>query len=232
MQILLVGKNDESGNWLDAQLGALGFDTVLMDTVDQALSSNALTKSGAILLNLSAQDEPACHQVQRLRSAGMDHPLLVFSSTGNWRDRVDTLDAGADDFLLKPVRAEELFARLRAVIRRFAGCASNRTRSGDIEMELAARQAWLAGEPLDLTRNEFRLLRLFMLQPEKVHSQRDLQEHQYAGIGDSSTNSLEVQIARLRRKIGKDRIMTVRGMGYRIVVGAMPGNLQLEDVPA
>ncbi len=142
---------------------------------------------------------------------------MILSPIGNWRDKVDCLNCGADDFLFKPIRGEEVTARLRAVIRRFAGRSTDRMRAGDIELDLKARSAWIGGDPLDLTRNEFRLLRLFVMRSERFLSGEELLGQLYARKQDRSTNSVEVQIARLRRKIGKGRIQTLRGVGYRLV---------------
>jgi two-component system OmpR family response regulator len=217
---LLIGNDESSAGWLEGQLVAVGFRVVWARSWEQAISAGMVPNAGAIVFDINGRESPGYESARSVRDAGIDVPLIILSSLGSWRDRVESLDAGADDYLVKPARAEELLARLRAVIRRFAGCSSNRARSGDIEVEMVARQAWLAGQPLDLTRSEFRLLRLFMMRPEKIHSQQDIQDHLYAGIGESSSNSLEVQIGRLRRKIGKDRIQTVRGMGYRIVCDA------------
>ena len=142
-------------------------------------------------------------------------PLIVLSAAGDWRAKVECLDAGADDYLVKPVRSEEVAARVRAVVRRALGNTTNRFMVGDFVFDLSSKCAWLGERCLDLTSTEFRLLRLFLMRPEDVHSHEEIHEALHRGGSHCSPNAVEVQIARLRRKIGKAMIQTVRGMGYR-----------------
>jgi two-component system OmpR family response regulator len=217
MQLLLIEDERACSDWLAERLAVSGFVVTRVASRTQALTSGAVNCADAIVLDLGSRCAEGRNAVQRIREDGFDQPLLLLSPHGSWREKVECLNAGADDFMVKPVRAEEVTARLRAIIRRFAGCATDRMKSGDAELDLKARRAWLAGEPLDLTRNEFRLMRLFVMRPERFLSSEELLEQLYANKRDRGTNTVEVQIARLRRKIGKDRIQTLRGVGYRLV---------------
>jgi two-component system OmpR family response regulator len=219
MQLLLIEDGHNPADWLAEQLGETGFAVSRIGFSREALADSPIENVQAIVIDLgqSGIDGRVC--VRHLREAGFDQPLLILSPLSNWREKVDCLNAGADEFLVKPVRGEEVIARLHAIIRRFAGCSTDRMKAGDAELDLKARRAWIAGEPLDLTRNEFRLLRLFIMRPERFLSSEELLDQLYARKQDRGTNSVEVQIARLRRKIGKDRIQTMRGVGYRLIPG-------------
>lgn len=217
MQLLLIEDERACSDWLAERLAESGFEVNRASSRTEALESGAVNCAEAIVIDLGARHTDGRNTVQRIREDGFDQPLLLLSPQGSWREKVDCLNAGADDFMVKPVRAEEVTARLRAIVRRFAGCATDRMKSGDAELDLKARRAWLAGEPLDLTRNEYRLMRLFVMRPERFLSSDELLEQLYANKRDRGTNTVEVQIARLRRKIGKGRIQTLRGVGYRLV---------------
>ncbi len=227
MQLLLIEDERNSADWLAERLAGSGFVITRASSKAEALETGAVTGAAAIVIDLGPSGMAGRNAVQRIRDDGLDQPLLILSPQSNWREKVECLNAGADDFMVKPVRAEEVTARLRAVIRRFAGCSTDRMKSGDAELDLKARRAWLAGEPLDLTRNEFRLLRLFVMRPEHFLSSEELFEQLYARKQERGVNTVEVQIARLRRKIGKDRIQTLRGVGYRLVPEAV-GEVRVE----
>ncbi len=217
MQLLLIEDWRNPADWLADHLDHSGFVVSRVGSAREALENCVARTAEAIVVDLGSNRTDSQDSVHRLRDGGLDQPLLILSPHSNWREKVDCLNLGADDFLAKPIRAEEVTARLRAIIRRFAGCATDRMRAGDTELDLKARSAWIAGEPLDLTRNEFRLLRLFVMRPDRFLSSEELLGQLYDRRQDRGTNSVEVQVARLRRKIGKDRIQTLRGVGYRLV---------------
>lgn len=217
MQLLLIEDWRNPADWLADHLGHSGFVVTRCGSAREALESPVARAVEAIVVDLGLGRVDGQDCVRRLRDGGLDQPLLILSPESNWREKVDCLNLGADDFLVKPIRAEEVTARLRAIIRRFAGFATDRMKAGDAELDIKARRAWIAGEPLDLTRNEFRLLRLFIMRPDRFVSSDELLSQLYDRKQDRGTNSVEVQIARLRRKIGKDRIQTLRGVGYRLV---------------
>jgi two-component system OmpR family response regulator len=215
VRLTLIEADADGAGWLAPRLSGDGFRVarVPLSQQFQALAGEA---PDAALLDMGSTRLAASAIVRGLRDRGLDRPLLVVSGSGDWRDRVASLDAGADDFLVKPVRAEEVAARLRAVIRRAVGHCCERIRAGDVELDLRARAAWLEGEALDLTRDEFRLLRLLALNPGGIHSNDDIRDALYPQGEARSGNAVEVRIARLRRKIGRGRIRTVRGLGYRL----------------
>ncbi len=225
MQLLLIENEHNAAGWLADRLPGTGFTAVRARSLDHALCDGAEINVSAVVVDLGSYARHGYDSVRALRDSGIDQPLMILSSQSDWRDRVECLDAGADDYLVKPVRAEEVTARLRAIIRRFAGRASNRLVSGDIEIDLKAKWATLAGQPLDLTRNELRLLRLFLMRPDAIMSHQQLAEMLYEDAQERSLNTIEVQIARLRRKIGKQRIRTIRSIGYRFAAD------QRDDAP-
>ncbi len=214
MELLIIEQGRETVDWLGARLEGDGFLLRHADTSAQAIVDGSAEASAAVIYAPSTTQIQLVDQVQGLRKAGIDQPLLVLSAHGNWRERVACLDCGADDFLTKPVRAEEVAARLRAIIRRNAGSSQNRLEAGPLAIELKSRRAFLDNCELDLTRTELRLLRLFLLRPEQILAQREISEVLYPDKPQTSANAIEVQIARLRRKIGKRWIKTIRGVGY------------------
>ena len=151
------------------------------------------------------------------RAGGVKLPVMILTARDAWSDKVEGFKAGADDFLTKPFRAEELVMRLRALIRRAAGYADTRIACGPLTFNSHIGVFELDGLPLRLTALEWRVLSCLILRKGVVVDRADLFEHVYAGDGETDSNSLEVIVARLRRKIGRDRIETVRGRGYSLV---------------
>jgi len=141
--------------------------------------------------------------------------MLILTARGSWQDKVEGLNAGADDFVVKPVRFEELLARLNALFRRQQGSRSSVIESGNLRLDTLARTAELGGKPLSLSRQEFRLLHLFMRHAGQVMPQTDILDDLYELDSEREPNTVEVLVGRLRRKIGRERIVTLRGMGYR-----------------
>ncbi|MDE2596056.1 MAG: response regulator transcription factor [Sphingomonadales bacterium] len=188
-----------------------------MGSAAEALNSPVRDSVSAVLLDHCGLAHSPASVVTPLRSGGMEQPLIVLSALADWRERVASLDAGADDFLIKPIHSEEVAARLRAVIRRAAGMSSDRIVFGDIDLDLKARCAWVGGVCLNLTRNEFLLLRLLLLAPENTITKQQIMQALWVGDAQKTGNAIEVQMARLRRKLGHERIRTLRGIGYRAI---------------
>ncbi|MDE2405123.1 MAG: response regulator transcription factor [Sphingomonadales bacterium] len=220
MHMIVVGSDAENPTWLEGHLAQAGFTALRFASPQDALAHPATPQAvaGVIESGRSAFGHDAI--VARLRDRGFGQPLMVLTAHSDWRERVRTLDAGADDYLLKPLRSEELIARVRAVIRRGTGTRGTRIETGPFVCDLSARRIWLDDVPLDLTRNEFRLLRIFLLRPERTLSHGELHSLLYPGDTPRTGNAIEVHIARLRRKIGDRRIATVRGVGYRLNASA------------
>jgi two-component system OmpR family response regulator len=147
----------------------------------------------------------------------MTAPVLILTARGAWSEKVTGFDAGADDYLTKPFHTEELLARLRALVRRATGHASPTLSVGSLRLDPRAARASVDGEPLRLTSLEYRLLHYMMMHNGRVISRTELVEHLYDQDFDRDSNTIEVFVGRLRKKIGSDRIETVRGLGYRLL---------------
>lgn len=217
MILLLIEADPLTGTRLAESMGKAGFIPKRASSFQHALREGWLDEAAVILFDAGLTEGQAGPVVRSLRSAGTDQPLIVLSGRGDWQEKVECLDSGADDYLQKPVRSEEIAARLRVIIRRCAGSATDRVISGDLVLDLKARCAWRQGTCLDLTRSEFRLLRLFMLTPSRTVSAREIWHELHPGKAEYSANAVEVQVARLRQKVGRDRIRTLRGAGYRML---------------
>ncbi len=150
------------------------------------------------------------------RNSGRAMPVLVLTARDRWSDKVSGIDAGADDYLTKPFHAEELMARVRALLRRAAGLASNTIRCGALELDAKLARVTCRGEPIKLTSHEYRLLSYMMHHQDRVVSRTELVEHMYDQDFDRDSNTIEVFIGRLRKKIPDKLIHTVRGLGYRL----------------
>ncbi|HEY7607655.1 MAG TPA: response regulator transcription factor [Alphaproteobacteria bacterium] len=170
----------------------------------------------AIILDLGLPQMDGLAVLKRWRENGRNTPVLVLTARGTWSERVEGIDAGADDYLPKPFQIEELIARLRAVIRRSAGRASSVLRIGDVTLDERQLRVTLRGVPLALSPLEYRLLAYLAHNRGRVVSQHELLEHVYGQDREFDSNALEVLVGRLRRKIGSDLIETRRGFGYLV----------------
>lgn len=170
----------------------------------------------AIVLDLGLPKIDGLTLLRRWREAGIFVPVLVLTARGSWHEKVQGIDGGADDYVAKPFRMEEVLARIRALIRRASGLALAELRCGDLVLDARAARVSLAGVPVKLTSHEFRVLSYLMHHSGQVVSRAELTEHIYAQNFDRDSNTVEVFVARLRRKLGASFIETVRGMGYRM----------------
>jgi two-component system OmpR family response regulator len=170
----------------------------------------------AVVLDLGLPGIDGLTLLHRWREGGLTTPVLVLTARGSWHEKVQGIDGGADDYVAKPFRMEEVLARIRALIRRASGQLSAELRCGALMLDPRAARVTVGGEPIKLTSHEFRVLSYLMHHRGRVVSQRELVEHIYAQDFDRDSNTVEVFIARLRRKIGPSIIETVRGLGYRI----------------
>ena len=217
MNLLIIDPDREQSGLFADRLKSNGFKPKFGHSPQQVIADGMATGIEAVLLDNGMRATSATSHVKLLRDAGVIQPLIVLSVLSDWRDKVDCLDAGADDFLVKPVRSEEIAARVRALVRRGAGQSTDRVTAGPLDLDIKARCAWLDGKYLDLTRNEYHMLRHFMLNPGQVIDHGELLDHLSGGGEQASRNAAEVQIARLRKKLGPGFIQTVRGLGYRFV---------------
>jgi len=174
----------------------------------------------AVILDLGLPKVDGLTLIRRWREAGLTMPVLVLTARGSWHEKVHGIDGGADDYVSKPFRMEEVLARLRALIRRSSGqVAAAELRCGPIALDPRAARVSVGGNPVRLTSHEFRVLSYLMHHRDRVVPQSELIEHIYAENFDRDSNTVEVFIARLRRKLGASAIETVRGLGYRMVCG-------------
>lgn len=216
MRILLVEDDEELGRRTSARLTNAGFAVDHARTVAEAIDWPDLHQAVAIILDLGLPDGDGFDLLRAWRARGLTTPILILTARGNWQEKVDGLNAGADDFVVKPVRFEELLARIHALGRRLRGRSDNELRVGPFVLDPVAQTVRQGEEPLALSRQEFRLLQLLMQRPGHIVSQSSLLEGLYALEEERDQNAVEVQVSRLRRKIGKHVITTVRGLGYRL----------------
>ena len=160
--------------------------------------------------------------IRQLRARESLLPILILTARDRWQDKVEGLEAGADDYLVKPFQSEELLARLRALVRRAAGTASRALRRGPLRLDLTTEKAWIHDRPLDLTAYEYRLLEQLAASQGKVLSKQALADRLYPHDEDRESNVIEVLVGRLRRKLDPDGslapIETLRGRGYRLTL--------------
>ena len=181
----------------------------------------------AAIIDLGLPELDGISLIRQMREAGQRYPVLILTARGDWQDKVSGLDAGADDYVVKPFRMEEILARLNALMRRAAGFASpvfssSVISSGPIQLDTSAKRVSVNGTGVDLTAYEYKTLEYLMLHPDQVVSKTELTEHLYAQDYDRDSNVLEVFVRRLRQKLDPDQtlnpIETVRGQGYRMRV--------------
>ncbi len=170
----------------------------------------------ALLVDWQLPDGSGIDWVRTLRRRGLSTPILMLTARDRLGDRINGLDAGADDYLVKPFEPEEMAARLRAVCRRSAGSASDLRRIGAVEIELSGRTARLEGRRVELTAREWAVLEALVLRAGRIVSKTDLDALVLGNDAEVVSNALEVHISALRRKLGRELIETVRGMGYRL----------------
>jgi two-component system response regulator MprA len=222
MRILVVDDEAAVRESLRRALQLEGYDVELASNGDEAL--HRLTRNDlepdAIVLDVLMPGTDGLEVCRRLRRAGRSVPILMLTARSDVEDRVAGLDAGADDYVVKPFALEELFARVRALLRRTSNGAVDVLRFADLELNPATREASRNGDPIELTRTEFALLELFMLNPRQVLTRSIIFERVWGYDFGYGSNSLDVYIGYLRRKTeagGKRRLIhTVRGVGYAL----------------
>lgn len=215
MRLLVVEDDPELGRRLSERLRAADFAVELAGSRSEAEDWPDVDRMAAVILDLGLPDGSGLDLLRHWRNQRLETPILILTARGSWRDKVEGLNAGADDFVVKPVRFEELLARLNALFRRQQGTRATMIAAGDLTLDPLARTVTLAGAPLSLSRQEFRLLHLFLRRAGQVLSQTDILDDLYALDDEREPNTVEVLIGRLRRKIGRTRIITLRGLGYR-----------------
>lgn len=214
VRLLLVEDDAELRRRLSERLTGSGMAVDCVATAADARDWPDVHQMAAIILDLGLPDGDGMDLLRFWRARGELVPILILTARGNWREKVEGLNCGADDFLVKPVRFEELLARLHALWRRGKGRSDNLLHFGAISLDPVASTAGLDGQALHLSRKEFALLHLFLRRPGHVISQEDIIEQLYALDDERDRNAVEALVSRLRRKIGRHAIRTVRGLGY------------------
>jgi two-component system OmpR family response regulator len=216
MRVLVV---EDEPNLLRQLRSALEGAGYAVDTASDGEDGHYLgsTESyDAVVLDLGLPELDGLTVLDRWRKAALTMPVLVLTARDSWSDKVAGLDAGADDYLAKPFQTEELIARLRALIRRAAGQATSELTAGAVRLDSRSGRVTLGGEPVKLTAQEFKLLSYLMHHKGKVVSRTELIEHIYDQDFDRDSNTIEVFITRIRKKLGSDLISTTRGLGYSL----------------
>ena len=216
MRVLVVEDETRLAKQLTAALGQAGYAVDCAEDGARGEFLGQTERYDAVILDLGLPKIDGLTLLRRWRDAGLTMPVLVLTARGSWHEKVHGIDGGADDYVAKPFRMEEVLARLRALIRRSSGQLAAELRCGPISLDPRGAKVAVNGQPVRLTSHEFRVLSYLMHHRGKVVSQAELSEHIYAEHLDRDSNTVEVFIARLRRKIGTSAIATVRGLGYRM----------------
>jgi two-component system OmpR family response regulator len=217
MRILVVEDDADLNRQLVTALKEAGY------TVDSAKDGEEGHYLGdtepydAVVLDIGLPIIDGISVLEKWRRDGRKMPVLILTARDRWSDKVQGIDAGADDYVAKPFHIEEVLARIRALVRRTAGHATNEIECGPVRLDTKSGRVTVDGNPVKLTSHEFKVLEYLMVHRDRVVSRTELIEHLYDQDFDRDSNTIEVFIGRLRRKVEGDLIETVRGLGYRIV---------------
>ena len=217
MRLLLVEDDSMLGQAVKLGLAERGFSVDWVQTGAAAISAVNHGEYNAMVLDLGLPDLEGSRVLVSCRKRGLTLPILILTARDKSQEIVQQLDNGADDYLTKPFDLNELAARLRALVRRQHGFASNVLAVGALQLDTQTREVTFNGESIPLSRREFELLKTFMHAPERVHSRDKLEMAVFDNDADIESNALEVHVSNLRKKLGsKDCIETIRGIGYRL----------------
>jgi two-component system OmpR family response regulator len=214
MRVLVAEDDDRLARSLKAALEAAGFVAEIEADGENAWYRGDSEAFDAIVLDLGLPSVDGLTVLKRWRKAMRNAPVLILTARGNWDERVEGIEAGADDYVGKPFRMEEVVARVRALVRRAGGFASSRLEIGDLVLDLRAMQVTRHGVPVGLTPQEYKLVAYLAHQGGRVCSQLEITEHLYAQDFERESNAVEVLVGRVRKKLGNDFIKTRRGFGY------------------
>ena len=216
MRLLLVEDDRRIAADVEGALKAAGYVVETARDGEEAWFLGDTEDYGAVILDLGLPGMDGLAVLKRWRANGRTMPVLILTARGSWAERVDGIDAGADDYLPKPFRMEELLARLRSIVRRSAGHASSLVVAGDIELDERQMKVTVRGVPVALSPLEYRLVAYLLRHRGRVVSQHELDENVYGHGEDHDSNALEVLVGRVRKKLGPESIETRRGFGYLV----------------
>ena len=216
MRVLIVEDEPNLARQLRNTLEGAGYAVDVANDGEDGHYLGSTENYDAVILDLGLPEVDGLTVLDRWRKEGKSTPVLVLTARDSWSDKVAGLDAGADDYLAKPFQTEELIARLRALIRRATGNASSELTAGPVRLDTRSGRVTLNGDPVRLTAQEYKLLSYLMHHKGKVVSRTELIEHIYDQDFDRDSNTIEVFITRIRKKLGADLINTIRGLGYSL----------------
>lgn len=217
MRILIVEDDADLSRQLKSAFKDAGYAVDIANDGEEGHFLGDTEPYDAVVLDLGLPLIDGVSVLQKWRADGKTFPVLILTARDQWSEKVAGFDAGADDYLTKPFHVEELMARLRALLRRAAGHTTDTIELGDLMVDNRAARAFVDGMAIKLTSHEFRLLSYMAAHKGRVISRTELVEHIYDQDFDRDSNTIEVFVGRLRKKIGTDRIETVRGLGYRLL---------------
>ena len=221
MRLLVVEDDHDLARQLETTLREAGYVVDVAYDGEEGHFLGDTEPYDAVVLDLGLPELDGMSVLERWRRDGRAMPVLILTARDRWSEKVAGFDAGADDYVTKPFQAEEVLARIRALLRRAAGHASAELSCGPLTVDTRTAKVAVDGNPVKLTSQEFRLLSYMIHHQGKVISRTELTEHLYDQDFDRDSNTIEVFVGRLRKKLGIDLIETVRGLGYRL---AEPGN--------
>ncbi|SFZ82527.1 DNA-binding response regulator, OmpR family, contains REC and winged-helix (wHTH) domain [Devosia enhydra] len=214
MRVLIAEDDPRIQDMLARAMRAAGFVAEVTDDGEDAHFRGETEGFDAVLLDLGLPRLDGLTILKRWRKADVSVPVLILTARGQWEERVEGIEAGADDYVVKPFRIEEVVARVKALIRRAGGHASSQIVVDDLVVDTRLMRVVRGGVPLNLTPQEYRLVAFLANQRGRVVSQMEIIEHLYSQDYDRASNSVEVLVGRVRRRVGTDAIKTRRGFGY------------------
>lgn len=220
MRLLLIEDDERLLAGLLPRLEAAGYTVDATGSGQDGAFLGQREDYALAILDLGLPDAEGLAILREWRRRGCQLPVLILTGRDTWHEKVEGFAAGADDYLAKPFHSEELLARIQALIRRHYRQPQGPLRQGELELDEARQSVRVKGDEQQLTGHEFRLLRYLMLNPGRILSKAQLTDQLYGLEQEASSNTLEVLVARLRQKIGKQAIETLRGQGYRLVVAS------------
>lgn len=215
-RILIVEDEERIASFIRKGLNANGFTTTVVGTGSEAVDHAITGGFELVLLDLGLPDTDGFDVLRRIRGSGVDVPVVILTARDGLRDTVTGLETGADDYVTKPFRFEELLARVRLRMRGERTTDTTVLHAGELALNLRTRRVTVDGDDVDLTAREFALLELLMRHPGQVLTRQQTLSHVWGYDHDPGSNVVDVFVRALRRKVGAHRIETVRGMGYRL----------------
>jgi two-component system response regulator PhoP len=227
MRLLVVEDEAALREQLHERLVAAGFNVDVAADGEEGLYQGREYPVDLAVIDLGLPKLPGLELIRQLRAAGRAFPILVLTARARWQDKVEGLEAGADDYVAKPFEFEEVLARIHALLRRAGGWASAQLRCGPVVLDTREQRVTVGGAPVELTTFEYRILEHMMLRAGDVISKTELTERLYEQDFERDSNTIEVFVGRLRRKLDPDEtlhpIETLRGRGYRFALAREPG---------